>query len=248
MRWNDLEQSMIYMLDDGDGGGDTVTGAEPSGDEPAGDEPAGDDVTAAGGSPKKDGDGDGTGDDGGKAGDDGSEPKGKDGPDGAPESYEAFTLPDGYQVDEAQLEKVQAVFKEAGLTQAAAQKLIDLNIEQANAAAAAEKQEFANVRRAWVDSMRADPEIGGKDWDGNVRKVQELVGRVAGDGADEMRQFLNETGYGDHPALFRFMLKIANGMSEDSFPGIGRTGPESGEKASLKKQYPKMPESAFVDK
>src|SRR6266436_2405621 len=44
---------------------------------------------------------------------------------GAPEKYGDFKLPDGYQFDQASLDQATTLFKEAGLSQEAAQKMVD---------------------------------------------------------------------------------------------------------------------------
>ena len=58
----------------------------------------------------------------------------KEAPAGAPEKYEAFTLPEGYEVDEQLLNEFTPTLKELGLTQAAAQKVMDFAPNRAHRA------------------------------------------------------------------------------------------------------------------
>ena len=44
---------------------------------------------------------------------------------GAPEAYTEFTVPEGYKLEGERLEQTQALFKELGLSQDKAQKLVD---------------------------------------------------------------------------------------------------------------------------
>src|SRR5262245_3138783 len=65
------------------------------------------------------------------------EGEGETPPEGAPEKYEAFKLPEGYEFDKDSLTSAQALFKELNLPQASAQKLVDMYVKNGVEAAEA---------------------------------------------------------------------------------------------------------------
>lgn len=124
----------------------------------------------------------------------------------------ALTMPDGVEVDQALLDALSPDFKELGLTQKQAQALADKFIaaqtkkgEEANAA-------WAKTLTGWVDQAKADPEIGGANWDSSVKAATSVVGRF---GNDAFREYLNASGAGNHPEMIRFMAKVGAVIGED---------------------------------
>ena len=75
---------------------------------------------------------------------------------GAPEKYEDFKLPDGYQFDPETLKTAQATFKELGLTQEQGQKLVDLYAANGITAAEAPYKLWADTQTQWVDQIMSD--------------------------------------------------------------------------------------------
>lgn len=205
MRLNDDWLNMLPLFADGDGGGD--------GDGAAGDE-AGDEGKGGEG----DGDGDGTGktiatgktDD---SGGDGDAPKGTDDA-GAPEKYE-FAMADGtaLNVEDPLIEAAVPVFKELGLSQEKAQKLIDLDlVRRANDAAA-----FDKTKAGWENEIRKDVDLGGDNFQATVRSVQGVVRKFDPEGT--LTEALDSTGLGSHPALVRFLKRVAVAIGEDDSSG-----------------------------
>lgn len=70
-----------------------------------------------------------------------------------PEKYADFKLPDGFKMDEKVLPEIQATFKELGLTQEGAQKLVDIYAKNGMQAAAAPYQEWARLQKDWTDEI-----------------------------------------------------------------------------------------------
>jgi len=131
---------------------------------------------------------------------------------GAPEEYTAFTVPEGQTLDQAALDMALPMFKELGLTQEQAQKLVDLqavNMAKATEAFTADKQ----ARR---DAIANDKEFGGEKFTAS----QEAVGRALNTllNADEqadLKAYIDK--FGPNPTLFRLMYRVATkALSEDS--------------------------------
>lgn len=133
-----------------------------------------------------------------------------------PETYEAYKLPEGVQVDEALLGEFNTVAKELGLTQAQAQKLVDLQAKTAAAGETGREEFLAQALKtqsdAWVNEIKSDPELGGAKFEATVSTAVKAISTFFG---DDFRQLLNDSGIGNNPALIRGMHKIGLAISED---------------------------------
>jgi hypothetical protein len=133
-----------------------------------------------------------------------------------PETYEAYKLPEGVQVDEALLGEFNTVAKELGLTQAQAQKLVDLQAKTAAAGDTGRAEYLEQALKAqsdtWVNEIKNDPELGGAKFDATVSTAVKAISTFFG---DDFRQLLNDSGIGNNPALIRGMHKIGVAISED---------------------------------
>lgn len=147
-----------------------------------------------------------------------------------PETYEAYKLPEGVQVDEALLGEFNAVAKELGLTQAEAQKLVDLQAKTAAAGETGREEFLAQALKtqsdAWVNEIKSDPELGGAKFDATVSTAVKAISTFFG---DDFRQLLNDSGIGNNPALIRGMHKIGLAISEDKLviPGSDASATEN---------------------
>lgn len=159
----------------------------------------------------------------------------------APESYK-FAYPEGYTVDESALGEITGVFKELGLSQEQAQKLVEYDAKRMAAASSPEAQQKAqesaiqahNQRiEGWVNELRQDKEFGGAQFDANVETAKKAM---AAFGSPELKTLLEETGVGNHPALVKAFLKIGKEISEGQ---LHRTTTEvPAEKSLAARMYP----------
>lgn len=72
---------------------------------------------------------------------------------GAPEKYADFKVPDGFKFDDKALTEATATFKELGLTQDAAQKLIDTYAKVGREATEAPYKAWANTQKEWLTDI-----------------------------------------------------------------------------------------------
>lgn len=152
-----------------------------------------------------------------------------DQPEGAPEQYEDFTLPDGFE-GEVSFDGFKEAAKELNLTQEQAQKLADLHT-----GAIQQMQEQAAERVAqWAEDAKADKEIGGEKFDTSLQSAKNALTRFGNDG---LTQFLEETGLGNHPEMIRAFAKIDAAISEDQLDDSGGQG---GQRSVADKLYPSM--------
>jgi hypothetical protein len=118
-----------------------------------------------------------------------------------------YTAPEGFELPEADVKAFDAIVKDSTLTRAQqAQKLIDLAAARETARAA----EFQATVAGWVETVKADPELGKDENQAAARKVVQEYG------SDEFRALLNSSGMGNHPEVVRFVLNISKRMGEDS--------------------------------
>lgn len=136
-----------------------------------------------------------------------------DKPTGAPEQYEAFTLPDGVVIDPADNEALQAYAKENNLSQEAAQKIADLGAKQAQTFVTKlqEAQEARNTE--WADASKADKEFGGAKFDENLAVAKKFLDAHS---TPEFNTFLKQSGLGNHPEMIRLMFRAGKAISEDN--------------------------------
>jgi hypothetical protein len=156
------------------------------------------------------------------------EAKEGDKPTGAPEAYEAFTMPEGYELDAELLGEFSPVLKELDLSQEAAQKVIDFApklIEKTVAATQAATLESLGLKGTWAAAVRADKEIGGDKLAENLAVANKALGNFF---SKDAISALQKTGLGNHPELIRGLVRVGKAISEDSFvPGGKNTSPES---------------------
>ena len=129
-------------------------------------------------------------------------------------------LPDGVELDGELASALGPEFKELGLTNAQAQKLVDkyIGIQQARVGKQAEA--FAKTVAGWADDAKKDPDMGGAKWDATVSAATQAVNRL---GTPALREYLNASGGGNHPELIRFMAKVGALVGED-VPATGGAG------------------------
>jgi len=166
--------------------GDPPAGDPPAGDPPAGDPPAGD--PPAGDPPA------------------GDPPEG-DPPTGAPEAYEEFTLPEGMEINAEVMKTFKELAKGADMTQEVAQGVIDLQVQLAEG----QRDALVAQRKVWVEEIKTDKDLGGDNLEANTGLVRNALQHF---GSAELKTLLDQTGFGDHPAVFRHFLAVGKAMGE----------------------------------
>lgn len=133
--------------------------------------------------------------------------------DQVPEKYE-FTLKDGLELDEALAEKFSTIAKDLRLSNEQANKIADLYADKIGEMQEAQTQAWAKQVSDWGEQLKSDSEFGGAKFAENAEIAKSAINKF---GDDELKQALNDTGLGNHPALVKFMHKVGLAISEDSF-------------------------------
>lgn len=131
-------------------------------------------------------------------------------PQGAPEAYADFTVPEGYEFSGELAEDFKAVAKELNLSQEQAQRLIDLDMKRLQSSGDALQQASAE----WTESAKSDKEFGGDKLPENISLAKKALDTF---GTPELRNLLEETGLGNHPEIIRAFYRAGKAISEDGF-------------------------------
>jgi len=129
------------------------------------------------------------------------------------ETYADFTLPEGLTLDDAQLESATPLFKELGLTQEQAQKLVDFQAAQVQAGQQGQMDAFTQLKDDWLAQSKADKEFGGDKFEENVGIAKQAIAKFGSEGFNKL---LNDFGLGNHPEVIRLMTKVGRLTKEDN--------------------------------
>lgn len=148
--------------------------------------------------------------------------KGKDDGDKVPEDGNySLKMPDGVELDAELASALGPEFKELGLTNNQAQKLVDKYIEIQQKRGEDRAKSWGETVQKWADDAKADKEIGGDKWDGTVSNARRFIDTM---GTPALKEFLNASGGGNHPELIRIFAKAGALIREDNPASGGAEG------------------------
>lgn len=168
-------------------------------------------------------------------------------PEGAPEKYEDFTVPEGFTLDPKVAEEAGTLFKELNLSQAAGQKLIDMYTAKTLEAAQAPYKAYTEMREGWQKAVKADPEIGSRLAEVKTTVAQALDSLGDPKLATEFREAMDLTGAGDHPAFIKAFYKLAqkiapgNNVRGTGPSALGQKAPGAAPRSAASAIYPNLP-------
>lgn len=147
---------------------------------------------------------------------------------GAPEKYSDFTTPEGFKFDEPTLAAAQATFKELGITQEGAQKLIDLYAKHGVEASAAPYKAWADTQKAWGEEITARFGDKAETTRGDINSAINTV--LPPSLAKNFRAALDLTGAGTNPDLVEGLSILLRPHFEGK-PVLGGKPSAEGQKA-----------------
>lgn len=174
-------------------------------------------------------------------------PAATDKPVGAPEAYSDFSIPEGHTLDAATLESATPIFRELGLSQDQAQKLVDFYSAKIGEINSQNESFMEQMRTEWRNQLKEDKDIGGK-LDAVKVNVGRALDRMPEGIREPFKEAMNLTGAGDHPAVIKAMNYFAELVNEGtpvrgdnpSPHGQSRTGVETRPSAASA-MYPNLP-------
>lgn len=142
---------------------------------------------------------------------------------GAPEKYE-FTAGEGVELDSEALKDFEPVARDLNLTNEQAQKLVDAYPKILAGVQQRQAEAWQKQTEGWAETVKADKEIGGDKLTANLSAAQRALDQF---GTQELKEYLNATGLGNHPDLVKTFVKIGKAMSEDGMVDGSNQGQRS---------------------
>ena len=146
-------------------------------------------------------------------------------PEGAPEKYEAFEMPEGMQADSVLTTAFEATAKKLNLSQSQAQSVIS---ELMPVMEKRGREQIAAVSNEWAERSRNDAEIGGEKFTqtcADIARVRDAFCRNEDGKVDpDIAEFINSP-MGNHPGCLRLLARVGRAFGEARFPqgtGTGR--------------------------
>ncbi len=154
------------------------------------------------------------------------EAKPDDAPQGAPETYDDFTMPEGVEIDPETTGELKVLAKDFNLSQDQAQKLADLGVTMSQKWNAALQDHVNATSDAWAESAKSDKDIGGDKLPENLGLAKATLEQF---GTSSLRELLNTSRLGNHPEVIRLLSAVGRAMSNDNRITTGSlpTGPVS---------------------
>lgn len=146
-----------------------------------------------------------------------------------PEKYE-FKAPEGTTLDPAIMEKFTPIFKEGGLTQEVAQKLVDEYASMQKAQADA----WGKQQTDWAAEFKADKEFGGSHAEASLRSANVAWTKFA---TPEEIATVHKFGLGNFPPMVKILSRVGHLMAEGEFHSGEST---TTTKSTAEKFYPGM--------
>ena len=126
-----------------------------------------------------------------------------------PEKYD-LQMPEGVTLDSTAADEFTTIAKELKLDQGQAQKLADVAAKMQTRQA----EQHSKLVETWVESVKTDKEIGGDNLAENLGIARKALDTF---GSPELKDVLNATGFGNHPAVIKAFVKMGKAISEDRF-------------------------------
>jgi hypothetical protein len=125
----------------------------------------------------------------------------------------ALAVPAGMDPDEPLLGAFKEIAAKHGLSLAAAQDIVDMVAPKFAEALTQPYQLWKKTQDAWQVEAKTDPEFGGADFARNMASIAKVLDQY---GDPKLRDALNVTGAGNHPAIIRSFWRIAQILTEPS--------------------------------
>lgn len=139
---------------------------------------------------------------------------------GIPDHYQ-LTAPEGLTLDPVAIELATPVFRELGLSNEQANKLMPVAGQFAQGLLDRHQRQFLGQvqaeRKAWLDSARNDPEIGGQQWATTIGTAAKALDALGFGKGSAFRTLLDESGLGNHPEMIRAFQRVGKAIGEDGF-------------------------------
>jgi hypothetical protein len=145
----------------------------------------------------------------------------------------ALTLPAGMDPGEPLFGAFKEIAAKHGLSLAAAQDIVDMVAPRISEALTQPYQLWKKTQDAWQAEAKTDPEFGGAEFARNMASIAKVLDQY---GDPKLRDALNVTGAGNHPAIIRSFWRIAQILTEPSHVAAAKPASVSKDPAGV--MYP----------
>jgi hypothetical protein len=144
---------------------------------------------------------------------DGDKPPAAAAPPGEPKPALELKLPEGVEIDKAQLAAFTDTAVQAGLNSEQASAIAAWDIERQKASVAEAEKAWKAQDEQWVKELQADKDIGGEKLKASVVAAKKAVRAYGG---EDLANYLRAEGLGNNPVLVKAFAKIGLAMAEDT--------------------------------
>jgi len=132
---------------------------------------------------------------------------------GAPEAYD-WKPADGGELPPAELTaELEPLARDLSMSQEQASKMLAKMVDARQQSEEARVQALTQAREGWAAEVKADPVLGGQNFDATMRSCNGVIARYA----PEAKEFLETTGLGNHKVIVKMLHSFAKATAEDSF-------------------------------
>lgn len=135
-------------------------------------------------------------------------------------------MPGETLLKEGVVDEIVSMAKEQGLSNEQAQKILDMQSEVVSGYQAQVEQTHSEQIEAWGEEIKADKELGGENLTKNAELAKRAVTELVG---EDFLVELDQTGFGNHPKLFKMLVNVGKQMYADDLvlPGAQPNQPKS---------------------
>lgn len=130
----------------------------------------------------------------------------------APEKYD-LKLPENSDVDDSVVKSVEEFAKENGLSQEAAQSILDREMDARQASIRTLEEQASKQSETWLKEAKADPDIGGDKWNESVALADKALDELFP--SMDIKEFLRSTGLGNNPSVIKGFRRIGEMLTSE---------------------------------
>lgn len=141
-----------------------------------------------------------------------------------------FKFPEGFTASDDLLTEARNVLADAGVPKDKAQGVVDLYVKALEANTATSTAAFEAQQSEWLTQINAMPEFQGATRETSLQAISKVLDEY---GAEAKAGILSNPAVGNDPTLVKFMLSVAQALSEGTPASQGRPAPNSRDGRSL---------------
>lgn len=132
----------------------------------------------------------------------------------------ALKLPEGFTLHDKGKEQLAELLKSnPGVNKEFVENLLVHHAAELKAMSDRQLDAWNTLRTTWVNEVKADPDIGGRNLEPTLQSIGKVISHYGGEQADAIREALSTTGAGDNPHIIRLFSRVAKVLNEGGYVG-----------------------------